>query len=195
MDELLQQLDAIVGQVVANFQIKDAILVAVGVLLLIFGRKLYWLALAGLGFAVALHLSRQYLAFDSAQQEILVGVVAGLFGGILAVVAQQLAVRFAGFVLGAWGTYYAIRILWPDSEVLAFFLAVVGAGVGFLFAAKLFDLALVAVTSAVGALLISQHLYLDPATQAVAWLVLTLAGLAFQLRKRQKRLRMRPRDD
>lgn len=195
MDELFQQLDVIVSQVVANFQVKDAILVAVGALLLIFGRKLYWLALAGLGFAVALHLSRQYLAFETAQQEIVVGVVAGLFGGILAVVAQQLAVRFAGLVLGAWGTFYTTRLLVPDGELLAFFLAVVGAGLGFLLAAKLFELALVLVSSAVGALLISQNLYLDPTTQAVAWLVLTLAGLAFQLRRRQKRLRMRPRED
>ena len=125
MDELLQQLDTIASQIALNFQVKDAILVAIGALLLIFGRKLYWLALAGLGFAVALHLSRQFLAFDNGQQEIAVGLVAGLFGGVLAVVAQQLAVRFAGIVLGAWGTYYAIRILVPDSELLAFFLAVI----------------------------------------------------------------------
>lgn len=195
MDELLQQLDVIVSQIVSNFEVKDAILVGLGALLLVFGRKLYWLALAGLGFAVALHLSRQYLAFETTQQEIVVGVVAGLFGGILAVVAQQLAIRFAGLVLGAWGTFYAVQLFVPDGQVLAFFLAIVGAGFGFLFAAKLFDLALVFISSAVGALLISQHLYLDPATQAVAWLVLTLAGLAFQLRRRQKKLRMRPRED
>ncbi|MDA8017686.1 MAG: hypothetical protein MPN21_09585 [Thermoanaerobaculia bacterium] len=196
MDDALQQLDQIVSNTLSSFEPKDAIFIVVGSLLLIFGRRLYWLALAGLGFAVALYLSREYLFFESVQQEVIVGVAAGLLGGILAVVAQQLAVRFAGIVLGAWGSFVIARILWPEADLLlAILLAVAGAGLGFLFAAKLFDLALVLVTSIVGAILISQHLYLDAAVQAVVWLVLTLCGVAFQLRRKSKKLRMRPRDD
>lgn len=196
MDDLFQQLDATVTQIVSNFEAQDAVLVVVGALLLVFGRRLYWLALAGLGFAVALHLSRQHLSFDSAQQEILVGVVAGLLGGILAVVAQQLAVRIAGFVLGGWGTLFAVQTLWPDIALLVLvILAAAGAGLGFLFAAKLFELALVLVTSVVGALLIAQHLHLQPSEQAIVWLVLVLVGIAIQSRRRRQKLRMRPRDD
>ena len=197
MDGLLQQLDQIVSNTLSSVEPTDAVFVAVGFLLLVIGRRLYWLALAGLGFAVALHLSREYLFFETAQQELIVGVIAGLLGGILAVMAQRLAVRFAGLILGGWGSFYLVRVFSPESDhLLAIGLSVVGAALGFLFAAKVFDLALVLVTSIVGALLISQHLHLDPAVQAVVWLAFTLCGIAWQLgRRKSKKLRMKPRDD
>jgi hypothetical protein len=192
VQDLFQQLDEIVRTTISSFQLTDVVFVVIGILLLIFGRRLYWLALAGLGFAIAVHLSREYLLFQSTQQQVIVGVVLGLVGGLLAVVAQQLAVRVAGFILGGWGTFFVARTLWPDADLMIpILLAAGGAILGVLFAAKLFDVALVLVTSCVGAVLISQHLYLDPAIQTIVWLILTLFGIALQFGRGKSRRRKR----
>lgn len=188
MRDLLTELDRIVDTTLAGFTPRDAIFVAVGVLLLIFGRRLYWLALAGLGFVAAVHLSREYLHFDSGQQQLVVGLAVGLLGGLLAVLAQKLAIRIAGFVLGGWGAWIAAGLLWPDAQLLLTVpTAAAGALLGLLLAARLFDMALVLVTSVIGAVLIAQHLHLQPQVQAVVWLALTLAGIAMQVSRGRRR--------
>jgi len=192
VQDLFQQLDEIVRTTISSFQLTDGVFVAIGILLLILGRRLYWLALAGLGFAIAVHLTREYLLFESTQQQVIVGVALGLVGGLLAVVAQKMAVRVAGFILGGWGSFFLTHTLWPDADlIMPILAAAVGAILGLLFAAKLFDAEVVIVTYCDGAELISQHLYLEPAIQAIVWLILTLFGIALQFGRGKSRGRKR----
>src|SRR5690349_11228256 len=74
----------------------------VGALLLLVGRRLFWLLVGIAGFLFAWSLSYQYFHLREPGAQLLLAVVAGLVGVALAVFAQKLAIAFAGFVAGAY---------------------------------------------------------------------------------------------
>ncbi len=72
-----------------------------GGLLLIFGRRLFWLFVGVVGFVVAYRLAGAYLGSEGAGWA--VAIAAGVLGGVAAVLVQKLVVTVAGFAAGAVG--------------------------------------------------------------------------------------------
>lgn len=159
----------------------DPLKLAVGAVLLLWGRRLYWLALGGLGFVIGLGLARQYLNVD-AGVELIVAVVAGLAGAFLAVVAQKIAVTIGGFGIGAVLAYSLASPWKADLDTGIWWIAFLGAVVGVCFSAFLFEAALIVVSSLVGALLITQGLYLTDVQESWGILVLLAVGVLAQSR-------------
>ncbi|HEX9732663.1 MAG TPA: DUF4203 domain-containing protein [Thermoanaerobaculia bacterium] len=171
----------------------DPLELAVGAVLLLWGRRLYWLALGGLGFVLGLALAQELLDLD-AGVELILAVVAGLAGAVLAVVAQKIAVTVGGFVIGAVLAYHAASPWAADLGWGIWWIALLGAVVGVCFAAFLFEAALIVVSSLVGALLITQGLDLERGHETWVFLVLLAIGVMVQSRSRS-RARRAPRDD
>jgi hypothetical protein len=69
----------------------------VGAALLVFGRKLFWLFVAGIGFIAGLNVATSYLKGSPQWLILLLALVAGLIGALLAVFAQSIAIGIAGF--------------------------------------------------------------------------------------------------
>lgn len=170
-------------------QLSPAASIVVGIVLLLAGRRLFWLALGTAGFVVALGLALHYLETDS--QLVLLGLalVAGVAGALLAVFLQRLAIAVAGFLAGGW----LGMTLWTQfaggeglAPVFAFLIAGVLAAV---FSATLFGLALVVVSSLFGAWLIVEGIGLAEPMATILLLVLTLAGslIQFSFRRRRER--------
>ncbi|MEM6796731.1 MAG: hypothetical protein AAF725_22350 [Acidobacteriota bacterium] len=126
-----------------------------GAALLLFGRRLYWLAVGGLGAALAVTLAG-HLALASPEARLLLAAAAAVVGAILALTAQRLVVSAVGFLTGAAFGVWLTPLIWPAAaDGLWLIAAAVLAGLlGLLLASKVFEGLLIVGTSAAGAWLI-----------------------------------------
>lgn len=156
-----------------------ALQVALAVSLLMLGRRLYWLFVAVVGFVVTLGLVTEYIDPEPNWVTLALSVGIGLFGALLAVFLQKLAVALAGFGAAAYLAYeVAGRML---LDVNAATVAALVAGVlGALFASLLFDWALILLSSLAGAVLLVDSFVLDDTLALVVTAVVAVAGVAIQ---------------
>jgi hypothetical protein len=73
-----------------------------GLILLVLGRKLFWLCVAVLGFFLGMAVAGALLVDQPMWVMLLMGLGAGLLGGLLAILAQRVAFATAGFYAGAY---------------------------------------------------------------------------------------------
>ena len=173
----------------------DLFALGVGVALLAFGRRLYWLALGGVGFFCGLWLAGRFLPQSSSGLELGLGFLAGVLGAALAIFAQKLAIGIAGFVLGGATALWLTHWLDPggrlEPSLWLALAALVGALFGWAFASALFEAALIAFSSVVGAFLVASGSHLGPPYETWLFFILLLAGAVVQARKAGSRARRR----
>jgi hypothetical protein len=151
-----------------------------GFALLLFGRSLFWLFVAVLGFGVGLEAGAAWLADSSALVRIVLALACGLVGALLAVFLQRVAIAIAGFVaivhlVGIAGR----RFGWLDTE-LGWLVAIAAGLVGALLLVALFDVALIAISSILGAAIVADVLPIEPTFAGIAFVALVLLGVALQ---------------
>jgi hypothetical protein len=158
----------------------------VGVLLLLLGRRLYWLFVGGIGFVVGLSLATGLTHRRPDGTALLIGLGAGLLGIVLALVLQRLAIVVAGLLAGAWLGVELIRAVGAPMAGTPWIPVFVGGAVGAILAAALFDAVLVILSSLVGAALLAELIGGRPVMRAIVFLLLVLLGVAVQTRKRHR---------
>ncbi len=154
----------------------------VGVLLLFLGRRLYWLFVGGVGFVVGFSIASNLIGRESHATALVVGLVAGLCGVVLALLLQRVAVVVAGLLAGAW---LGVQVAGASGAAPAgtpWLPALIGGVLGALLSLALFSAVLVVLSSLVGAALLARLLDGKPLTQGIAFLLLTLLGIAVQAR-------------
>ncbi len=152
----------------------------VGIALLLFGRRLFWLFLAGAGFAVGAALSVTFLQGQSEAVRLGAAVLLGVLGALVAFKAQKIAVGLGGFLAGAYlGNALWIAFQFPVPGWVA---PIVGGILGAILMAALFNWTLIALSSLLGAALIVQHVVIPPPWPIAAFFGLVVVGLAFQSR-------------
>jgi hypothetical protein len=161
----------------AMFPIID---LAAGALLLLLGRKLFWLFVAVAGFYFGIELGKTLASEQPAWLLWTIAIGAGLIGAVLAIFLQRLGFALAGFYAGGYLALVAVQRFAPGSfEVAAF--VICGVIVAIL-AATLMDTAIVVVSSLLGAALIVSTLGLQPLWGALAYAALAVAGIVVQSR-------------
>ncbi len=152
-----------------------------GLALLLLGRALFWAYVALLGFLVGFELTLQTLQTEAAWLPVLVGILFGLGAALLAVFMQYLAIGVAGFMGGA---YLALSLfglsLEPQPGLLPLLVAALGGAVGCVLFLVIFDPALIILSSATGALLLTQPFTLASDMHLITVGVLTAVGIVFQ---------------
>jgi hypothetical protein len=156
----------------------------VGIVLLLFGRRLFWLFVGVIGFMAGWHLALGSWRNASPGGRLLLALVAGLIGVVLALLLQKLAVALAGFFFGAY--LFASLLGWqlsalhPGQQLVLLLVGVVTA----VLALMLFDFALILYSAIIGAGLIvdSVHLRLGGSGRLVLLVVLAAVGAAVQAR-------------
>ncbi len=157
-----------------------AVQIAVALTLLMLGRRLYWLFVAGIGFVVVMGLANDYL--DLSDGSILLGlaVVGGIVGALLAVFVQKLAVAIVGFAVTARLVSLVIDPMGLDSTWAT--IAALAAGVvGGALASFVFDHALIVLSSLAGAALLVDTLGLRQEAALAVMVVVAIAGMVIQL--------------
>jgi len=152
--------------------------IMLGLLLLVLGRKLFWLCVAVVGFLVGVEFTGVFLADYPKWVVLLVGLGTGLLGAILAVVAERVAFALAGFYAGAYLALLVAQTLGDGAGGLLWFL--VGGGMGAVFAALIMDWALIVLSCLVGAGAIIGAAGLGQTTGALAFVLLAVAGIVVQ---------------
>ena len=74
--------------------------VLIGIAILFFGRKLFWLTVAAVGFAVGVEIAPLLVNESSSLLALLIALVLGLLGALLALFLQKIAIAVLGFFAG-----------------------------------------------------------------------------------------------
>jgi hypothetical protein len=163
--------------------------ILVGAALLLLGCQLYWLFVAGVGFAVAMELVTRFAGIESTALMLLIALAAGIVGALLAVWLQKAAIGLAGFFAGGYAVLALLDLAGTRVPALSWILALVGAVIGVVVTLVVFDWALIILSSLAGAGTIIQALDLTRPMTVAGFLVLLTIGIAVQasLLTREKR--------
>ncbi|NJM39902.1 MAG: hypothetical protein HC853_03550 [Anaerolineae bacterium] len=169
--------------------INSLISIAIGGVLLMLGRRMYFVFVAGVFFLLGLGLANLVLGEISFQgwSGTIIGLVVGAIAALLAMRIQETVLRIVGALAGAGGTYMLVSLL--NISLGGYWWAAVIAGgvLGFILVIGIFDLALVLLSSYAGANLILNGARglmgeaLTPTYVTLGLLVLMGIGLVVQL--------------
>jgi len=156
------------------------IYLVIGIAMLILGRKFFWLFTGGIGFYIGYTLAPKILPGQSENMILIVAVVLGLLGVFLSILVKSAAISIAGFAAGAYVVYSLLPMINFDLGNYYWLVIIIGGILGAVLAGTMFDWALIILTTACGAMLISTTLNLTFPLSAVVLVVLFLIGLIVQ---------------
>lgn len=159
---------------------------AAGVVLLVAGRRVYWLLVGLVGFVIGFSLAAEYLHGPD-WVTLAAGLGAGLLAAALAVFFQRIAIGVAGFLIGGLAVlWWANQMGWGEE----WWVWALGFAAGFLgsFLTRIaFEMALVVLSSVLGATFVLEALQ-RPADQiSPLMLALVAAGIVIQFFYRKSR--------
>ncbi len=128
----------------------------IGIVLLLFGRKVYWLLLLCAGFLVGWTVALSVNVDVSDSTRMLVAFGCGVVAALLALFAHRLALAIAGFVLGGFAALWLLGIFAVSVHGGEWLVALIGAVIGLFAFRSMFELALIVVSSLVGAAFVVQ---------------------------------------
>ena len=171
----------------------NLVYVAVGVVLLLAGRRLYWLFVAAVGFVLGSLLAQRFFEEGAAGRQdawivFAVAILAGIVGAILAVLFQKLAVALAGAAAGGFGGWVLFESL--GAESVAWIGLLIGAVLGAILVLIIFDWALIVFSSLAGARFVADGVTMEQGAEAPLFFVafaLGLVVLGMQLTRGPKR--------
>ncbi|NLG73819.1 MAG: DUF4203 domain-containing protein [Chloroflexi bacterium] len=151
-----------------------------GALLLLTGRRLFWLFVAAVGAVVAFTFASQTFSDLAPIILIVIALIAALIGAVLALILQRLAAGFAGFLAGGYIATGLLNFIGFNVEGSSWLPFLLGGIIGGVLVLVLFDWALIVLSSLVGAILITQNAALSQTAATLLLLVLILVGIAVQ---------------
>ena len=159
------------------------LILALGVVVLLFGRALYWAFVAIVGFFIGMTLAETWPWLNQQTQmvQLLVALGCGVLGAILGLLVQRLAFAVGGFFTGG---YLALRSrsIQPGGDPHIWM--IVGGIIGAIVAAMIMDWAIIVLSSLAGAaaILTPFQTKLDDRVSGILFLVLAVVGIIFQSR-------------
>lgn len=154
--------------------------ILLGVAMLTFGRRLFWLFVGGIGFVFGIHIAAQYFHGQPDWIVIVIALLSGLLGSLIAVFLQNVAVWLAGFAAGGYFVFNFLDVLGWEDDRLAWISFLVGGVIGAVLVVVVFDWALIILSSITGATLITQSIPFGPLVTALSFTVLIILGILIQ---------------
>jgi Domain of unknown function (DUF4203) len=156
--------------------------VLIGVVILFFGRRLFWLCVAAAGFAVGVQIAPLLVNEPSSLLALVVALIFGLLGALLALFLQKVAIAVLGFVAGgklATAIAAAFFVHYVQYSTIVF---VAGGVIGAILLLALFGWALIVVSSFIGAYLIvfQDAIVLPPTGSTIVFIGLAIVGMFVQ---------------
>ena len=164
-----------------NFSI-PILSILIGVVILLFGRKLFWLCVAAIGFAAGVELAPHLVQEPSALLSLTIALLLGIIGALLALFLQKIAIAVLGFLAGgklAGAIAAAFFVHYAQHSTIVF---VVGGVIGAILLLVLFDWALIVVSSLIGAHLIvyQSTIALPQSGSIILFIGLAVVGILVQ---------------
>ncbi len=169
----------------------DTTRILLGLLLLAFGRRLFWLFVGAVGFVAGIRFADHFMQGRPDETVVIFALVVGFISAIMAVALRKLALGTAGFLVGGYllmtllaatGEEHQIALaVGSGGQQLAPWLAfLVGGLVGALLMNVLFIWTLIVLSSMSGAALICESLRFNSQTISVIFMLLVFAGVLAQ---------------
>jgi hypothetical protein len=157
-----------------------------GLLLLFFGKRLFWLAAGLVAFLFGYQLFGNLFGV---WWSLLIGVILGIIFAWLSIKFVKMAAYFIAFLAGAIALPFLMGIF--GIEMSWFFLALIGGAIGLILVAVAFDWGLILITAWAGASAVTfglkQWWTLDGTFGMVIFLVLMVVGVLWQASQRRKK--------
>jgi len=146
----------------------------------LFGRKLFWLCVAAVGFAAGVEVAPPLVQHPSPLLALTFALVLGFVGALLAMFLQKIAIGIAGFVAGGRLALAVAAAFMGNAQQYYWLTFIVGGVIGAILLLILFDWALIFLSSVVGAYLIQAVVALPPTGTAILFTVLVIVGVLIQ---------------
>jgi hypothetical protein len=164
---------------------ESAVILALGMGLLLFGRKLFWFFVGALGFLGGWYLATHYAGGEQPQLVLIIAAAAGLLGLVLAVFVKKVAILVGGFLAGGI-SLMTIAGMWSVTAGLhAAIPFLVGGLIGTLLARMMFEWGLILLSSFAGAATITQTLHLADPARTPLLVLLLVVGIVVQWRMKR----------
>lgn len=154
--------------------------IAIGLIVLVLGRKLFWLFIGALGFICGLYFAAYAFYGQPNWIILLTGLAAGAVGAILAVFLQRFAVILSGLFAGGYLILHLVYFFGWHTGWLSWLFFLIGGVVGAVAAATFFDWSLIILSSLTGASMIVRALPLSPMPTILLSIFLAAVGLFVQ---------------
>lgn len=154
--------------------------VVIGAAILLFGRKLFWLFVAALGFAVGIEIAAYFMREPPIWMTLLVALVLGVLGALLAILLQKLAIAVAGFIAGGRIAWALAAAFWVEHAHYRGITFVIGGILGALLLLALFDWVLILLSSVEGAHLVANGIVLPEKGAVILFIALAVIGVVVQ---------------
>jgi len=154
--------------------------VVLGVVILFFGRKLFWLCVAAVGFAAGLQIAPLLVNEASSVLALVIAVVFGILGALLAVFIQKIAIAVLGFLAGGKLATAIAAAFFVQHAQYSTIIFVIGGIIGAILLLAVFGWALIVVSSFIGAYLIQSAIVLPPTGLTLVFIGLAILGIFVQ---------------
>ena len=156
--------------------------ILLGIVVLISGRKLFWLTVAAVGFVIGLLLAFTFLENQPVWITWVVALLVGGIGAVLAIFLQKVAVTVAGFLMGGYVLIWLLRLFELNLDLWELLIFIVGGIIGAILVSYLFELALIGLSALLGAAMIVQVTNFRPEITLILFIVLVIVGIILQSR-------------
>jgi hypothetical protein len=152
-----------------------------GVAILFFGRKLYWFTVAAVGFFIALELTIRLFEDQSTWLAILLALIVGVIGAVLAITIQRLTIGLLGFVLGGYVLLQASKLIALQLNGWNWLVFILGGVLGVVLLSALFEWTLIGLSAVIGSVLITQSTLIPYDSRWWVFILALLLGLCVQI--------------
>jgi hypothetical protein len=151
-----------------------------GIILLLFGRKLFWLFVGVAGFLIGMDVAQRFFSGPETTR-LLIALVIGIIGALLAVLFYKAAVAVAGFFIGGYlGVHLVQYLALHPPQSMAWVPYVVGGIIGAILILVILDWALIVLSSFAGATLIVHTVILKQFNMTLVYIGLVIVGILIQ---------------
>src|SRR5437868_15129742 len=154
--------------------------VLIGAVILFFGRKLFWLCVAAVGFAAGVEVAPHLIHEPSVALQLSVAIVFGFIGALLALFLQKVAIAVAGFLAGGKLAMALVAAFFAEGARYPGITFIIGGIIGAILLLALFDWALIVMSALVGAYLIGHTILLPQTGATILFIGLALLGIVVQ---------------
>ncbi len=152
----------------------------IGVVLLLFGRRLFWLFVGVAGFLIGLDIAERFFSGPDTTK-LLIALVIGIVCAFLAVLFYKVAVAVAGFFIGGYlGVHLVEYLALHPPQSATWIPYVIGGIIGAILILLLFDWSLIVLSSFAGASMIVHSVTLKQFNMSLVYIVLVIIGILVQ---------------
>ena len=159
------------------------LLIISGLLILLFGRKLFWLFVSILGFLAGAAIGELLFTGQPPWVNFFIALCAGMIGVLLAMFAQRVAFALAGFYAGAYLVFISAQTFGAYSPSIA--LCIAGGIIGAILSIFLIDWAIIVLSSFAGAGAVVRELNLETTPALVVFVLLVGTGIFVQAKHKK----------